>query len=208
MGSSTRGIRGGNWNNSSNNLSSSTRNSNNPANENNNIGFRVASPGIDRRFSSLCGPESLGLPRRLHGPCLCRDYPILQRIGIFSDGRIATPHPWRVAVYAKGAGGVFSRPSLNLNQASSSAILAARFWQHAELTAVKSAARHHLDVWAYVDDCHRRLAGGSTDYQALLPDVWRASHPESIRQYRDAEQESRRLATQQRRTRRREAKVA
>ena len=75
-------------------------------------------------------------------------------------------------------------------------------------SVVSSAARHHLDVWAYVDDCLRRLAGGSTDYQALLPDVWRASHPESIRQYRDAEQESRRLTTQQRRTRRREAKVA
>ena len=73
---------------------------------------------------------------------------------------------------------------------------------------VSSAARHHLDVWAYVDDCLRRLAGGSTDYEALLPDVWRASHPESIREYRDAQQKSRRLTTQQRRTRRREAKVA
>jgi len=45
LGSSSRGVRGGNWNNNSNNLSSSTRNNNNPANENNNIGFRVASPG-------------------------------------------------------------------------------------------------------------------------------------------------------------------
>jgi formylglycine-generating enzyme required for sulfatase activity len=49
MGSSNRGIRGGNWNNNSNNLSSSNRNDNNPANENNNIGFRVASPG------TVCG---------------------------------------------------------------------------------------------------------------------------------------------------------
>ena len=73
---------------------------------------------------------------------------------------------------------------------------------------VSSAARHHLDVWAYVDDCLRTFAGGSTDYQALLPDVWRACHPESIRVYRDAEQASRRLTTQQRRVRRREARVA
>jgi transposase len=73
---------------------------------------------------------------------------------------------------------------------------------------VSSAARHHLDVWAYVDDCLRQLASGSTDYENLLPDVWRASHPESIRVYRDAEQKSRRLTTQQRRVRRREAKVA
>ena len=73
---------------------------------------------------------------------------------------------------------------------------------------VSSAARHHLDVWAYVDDCLRQLAAGSTDYESLLPDVWRKSHPESIRQYRDAEQQSRRLTTQQRRIRRRQAKIA
>jgi putative transposase len=35
-GSSNRGIRGGNWNNNSNNLSSSNRNDNNPASESNN----------------------------------------------------------------------------------------------------------------------------------------------------------------------------
>ena len=63
VGSSDRGIRGGNWNNNSNNLSSSTRNNNNPANENNNIGFRVASPFMEQcQRSSLFGPES----RRSH----------------------------------------------------------------------------------------------------------------------------------------------
>ena len=41
---SSRGLRGGNWNNNSNNLHASNRNNNNnPTNENNNIGFRVAS---------------------------------------------------------------------------------------------------------------------------------------------------------------------
>ena len=73
---------------------------------------------------------------------------------------------------------------------------------------VSSAARNKLDVWAYVDDCLRRLAGGTTDLESLLPDVWRQSHPESIRTYRDDEKQSRRLTTQQRRIRRREAKVA
>ena len=73
---------------------------------------------------------------------------------------------------------------------------------------VSSAARHNLDVWAYVDDCIRQLAGGCTDYESLLPDVWRGSHPESIRVYRDAEKQSRRLTTQQRRVRRRAARVA
>ncbi|MCD0460397.1 IS66 family transposase [Roseiconus lacunae] len=73
---------------------------------------------------------------------------------------------------------------------------------------VASAARHHLDVWAYVDDCLRKLASGSTDYDAMLPDVWRESNPGAIRPYRDAEQKARRLTTQQRRTRRRETRVA
>jgi len=53
VGSSNRGIRGGSWNNNSNNLSSSIRNNNNPTNENNNIGFRVASPDNSACASSL-----------------------------------------------------------------------------------------------------------------------------------------------------------
>ncbi len=39
---SSRGLRGGSWNNNSNNLPASNRNSNTPTNENNNVGFRVA----------------------------------------------------------------------------------------------------------------------------------------------------------------------
>lgn len=41
---SSRGLRGGSWNNNGNNLQSSNRNNNDPTNENNNIGFRVARP--------------------------------------------------------------------------------------------------------------------------------------------------------------------
>jgi formylglycine-generating enzyme required for sulfatase activity len=39
----SRGLRGGSWNNNENNLRSSNRNDNDATNENNNIGFRVAS---------------------------------------------------------------------------------------------------------------------------------------------------------------------
>lgn len=73
-------------------------------------------------------------------------------------------------------------------------------------TLVSSAARNHVDVWAYVDDVLRQLASGSTDYESLLPDRWRESHPESIREYRDAEKVKRKLTTQQRRSRRRLAR--
>ena len=70
-------------------------------------------------------------------------------------------------------------------------------------TLIASASRHQLDLWAYLDDVLRRLAGGETNLEGLLPDRWRESHPESIRTYRQAEQEARRAKTKARRTRRR-----
>jgi transposase len=70
-------------------------------------------------------------------------------------------------------------------------------------TLIASASRHQLDLWAYLDDVLRRLVGGETDLDALLPDRWREAHPESIRTYRQAEQEARRAKTKARRARRR-----
>ena len=51
-------------------------------------------------------------------------------------------------------------------------------------TLVTSAVRNDLDVWAYLKDVLDRLLAGETDYESLRPDIWRASHPEAIRQYR------------------------
>ncbi len=68
-------------------------------------------------------------------------------------------------------------------------------------TVVASAARHHLDVWAYLRDVMERLATLRTQHgeapptpqqlTPLLPDVWAQAHPESVRDYRQHEQESR-----------------
>jgi len=55
------------------------------------------------------------------------------------------------------------------------------------MTLVSSARRHDLDVGAYVKDVLDQLLAGSTDYHRLLPDVWKQSHPEAIREYRVAE---------------------
>lgn len=68
---------------------------------------------------------------------------------------------------------------------------------------VASAARHNLDLWVYLDDVLRRLAGGETDLDALLPDHWRATHPEAIRVYRETEKANRAEKTKARRARRR-----
>jgi transposase len=59
------------------------------------------------------------------------------------------------------------------------------------MSLVSSAARNDLDVFLYVKDVLDRLLAGETDYDALRPDVWKQSHPEAIRIYRQEERGSR-----------------
>jgi len=55
------------------------------------------------------------------------------------------------------------------------------------MSLVSSARRHDLDVYVYVKDVLDQLLADCTDYHSLLPDVWKQSHPEAIREYRVAE---------------------
>ena len=73
------------------------------------------------------------------------------------------------------------------------------------LTIVSSAVRNDLDVWAYVKDVLDQLLAGSTDYESLRPDIWKQSHPESIRTYRSQERRDRADRQQRRRAQRRAA---
>ena len=52
------------------------------------------------------------------------------------------------------------------------------------MTLVSSARRHDLDVGFYLKDVLDQLLAGCTDYHRLLPDVWKSSHPEAVREYR------------------------
>lgn len=70
-------------------------------------------------------------------------------------------------------------------------------------TIITSATRHHLDLWAYLDDTLRSLASENVDLERLLPDRWAAEHPESIRTYRQQESLARAAQTKARRARRR-----
>ncbi len=72
------------------------------------------------------------------------------------------------------------------------------------LTVVGSAHRHDLDVWAYLRDVLERLARGTTELEALLPDVWKAAHPEHVRTFREQEKQERADARRYRRARRRQ----
>jgi transposase len=73
---------------------------------------------------------------------------------------------------------------------------------------VSSALRNDLDVWAYVKDVLDQLLDGSTDYESLRPDLWKAAHPEAIRTYREAERRDRADRTQRRRAARRARRQA
>lgn len=53
---------------------------------------------------------------------------------------------------------------------------------------VSTAARHHLELWTYINDVLRHLAGGEADHEGLLPDRWKKTHPESVHSYRDLKQ--------------------
>jgi transposase len=70
-------------------------------------------------------------------------------------------------------------------------------------TVVASAARHDLDVWAYLRDVLEQLALGAADLPSLLPDVWAATHPAALRSYRAHEREALAAAKRARRQRRR-----
>ncbi|MFM8535932.1 MAG: IS66 family transposase [Acidimicrobiia bacterium] len=76
-------------------------------------------------------------------------------------------------------------------------------------TVAASAARHDLDVWAYLRDGLERLASLDDDLASpdlltpLLPDVWAQAHPESIRRHRQRERETRSTAQRLRRAKRR-----
>jgi hypothetical protein len=52
------------------------------------------------------------------------------------------------------------------------------------LTIISTAVRNDLDVYAYVKDVLDQLLDGSTDYHSLRADIWKQSHPESVRTYR------------------------
>ena len=74
------------------------------------------------------------------------------------------------------------------------------------MSLVSSAARNDLDVFLYVKDVLDRLLAGETDYDTLRPDVWKQSHPEAIRIYRQEERRSRADAKAVKRARRRIAR--
>jgi hypothetical protein len=55
------------------------------------------------------------------------------------------------------------------------------------MSLVSSARRHDLDSRLYIQDILTQLLAGSTDYESMLPDVWKQAHPEAVRIYRQEE---------------------
>ena len=71
------------------------------------------------------------------------------------------------------------------------------------MTLVSSAHRNDLDVRAYVNDILKRLLAGETDHEPTLPWNWAATHPESIRVFRQQERRQRDVRKQTERAKRR-----
>ena len=59
------------------------------------------------------------------------------------------------------------------------------------LSIVSSATRNDLDVFVYVKDVLDKLLGGCRDFEAMRPDVWKLTHPEAVRIYRQDERRHR-----------------
>jgi len=55
------------------------------------------------------------------------------------------------------------------------------------MSLVASAHRQDLDVYEYLKDVIEHLNRGTAKPSDLLPDTWKASHPEAVRTYRQAE---------------------
>ena len=55
------------------------------------------------------------------------------------------------------------------------------------LSVIASAHRHDLDIWAYLCDVLQRLAKGEKTLENFLPDVWKANHPEHVRDFCEEE---------------------
>ncbi len=70
-------------------------------------------------------------------------------------------------------------------------------------TMTASAHRHHLDLWAYLDDVLRCLASGESDLDTLRPDAGATAHPKKVRSDREAESLARAAQTNARRARHR-----
>jgi len=64
---SVRAVRGGSWNNQSDNLSCASRNYNNPDNRNNNMGFRVVSVFSPNHAHRAPRPRDVNLMPVFHG---------------------------------------------------------------------------------------------------------------------------------------------
>ncbi len=75
------------------------------------------------------------------------------------------------------------------------------------MTIVSSAIRNDLDIAVYLEAVLDALLSGSRDYASLRPDVWAASHPESIRAHRQKEREENNLRRDRNRLRRRLARL-
>ena len=65
--------------------------------------------------------------------------------------------------------------------------LRARVWNASLMSLVASALRQDLDVAMYLESVITHMLRGTAKLEELLPDRWKATHPEAVREYRAQE---------------------
>jgi hypothetical protein len=55
------------------------------------------------------------------------------------------------------------------------------------MSLVASALRMDLDVGLYLESVLAHMLRGTAKIEELLPDRWKAAHPEAVREYREQE---------------------
>jgi hypothetical protein len=55
------------------------------------------------------------------------------------------------------------------------------------MSLVASALRQDLDVAMYLESVITHMLRGTAKTEELLPDRWKAAHPEAVREYREQE---------------------
>ena len=65
--------------------------------------------------------------------------------------------------------------------------LRARFRNASLMSLVASALRTDLDVGMHFESVLTHMLRGTAKTEELLPDRWKAAHPEAVREYREQE---------------------
>ena len=162
---------------------------------------------IEDRARSLCAADRLALRQREAVPLLNRIRTLLDSVeyltvlpkSVFAEALGYLRNHW-TALLVYTTDGLIPIDNNDVEQLMKQVALGRKNWLFIGsvdagnraatlLTLISSAVRHDLDVGAYLKDVLDQLLAGSTDYTSMRADIWKQSHPEHVRVYRQDERQ-------------------